>query len=98
MGSDSPSSNEGFDPVQDEVEEYFKQQQSPQETSPLEFWKINKCRFPVLACLARNYLAITVTSTPAERVFSVAGLVESRLRASLTPEHVEMLAFLNKNM
>ena len=98
LGSDSPSSNEGCDPVQDEVEGYFKQQQSPRETSPLEFWKINKCRFPVLACLARNYLAITATSTPAERVFSVAGLVVSRLRASLTPEHLDMLVFLNKNM
>ena len=54
LGSDSPSSNERFDSVQDKVEEYFKQQQSPRETSSLEFWKINKCRFPVIACLART--------------------------------------------
>ena len=31
-------------------------------------------------------------------VFSVAGLVVSRLRASLSHEHVDMLVFLNKNM
>ena len=48
--------------------------------------------------LAKKYLAITATSTPAERVFSVAGLIVSRLRASLSPEHVDMLVFLNKNM
>ena len=40
------------------------------------------------------------TSRPVERVFSVVGLIVSRLRASLSPEHVhvDMLVFLNKNM
>jgi len=55
------------------------------------------CR-PTLAGLAEKYLAITATSTPAERIFSVAGLIVSQLRASLTPEHVDMLVLLNKNM
>lgn len=99
LGSDSPGSSiEDSDPVQDEVDDYFKQQQQPRDSSPLEWWKVNKCRFPTLAGLARKYLAITATSTPAERVFSVAGLIVSRLRASLTPEYVDMLVFLNKNM
>jgi len=30
-------------------------------------------------------------------VFSVARLIVPRLSASLTPEHVDMLVFLNKN-
>lgn len=94
LGSDSPGSSiEDSDPVQDEVEDFFKQQQQPRDSSPLEWWKVNACRFPTLAVLARKYLAITATSTPAERVFSVAGLKVSRLRASLTPEHVDMLVF-----
>ena len=63
-----------------------------------DWWKVNGHRFPLLARLSRKYLAITATSTPAERVFSVAGLIVSRLRASLSPEHVDMLVFLNKNM
>ena len=99
LGSDSPaSSSDSSDPVQDEVENYFKQEQSPRDTPPLDWWKVNGHRFPSLARLARKYLAITATSTPAERVFSVAGLVVSHLRASLSPEHVDMLVFLNKNM
>ena len=97
LGSDSPaSSGDSSDPVQDEVENYFKQEQSPRDSSPLDWWKVNGHRFPLLAGLARKYLAITATSTPAERVFSVAGLVVSRLRASLSPEHVDMLVFLTR--
>ena len=99
LGSDLPaSSSDSSDPVQGEVENYFKQEQSPRDSSPLNWWKVNGHRFPLLARLARKYLAITATSTPAEGVFSVAGLVVSRLRASLSPEHVDMLVFLNKNM
>ena len=69
LGSDSPGSSiEDSDPVQDEVEDFFKQQQQqqPRESSPLEWWKVNACRFPTLAVLARKCLAITATSTPAE--------------------------------
>ena len=35
LGSDSPGSSiEDSDPVQDEVEDFFKQQQQPRESSP----------------------------------------------------------------
>ena len=65
---------------------------------PSTWWKGNGHRFPLLARLARKYQAITATSTPAEGVLSVAGLVVSCLKASLSPEHVDMLVFSNKNM
>lgn len=35
---------------------------------------------------------------PPERVFTAAGIAVNRLRTRLTPEHVDMLIFLNKNM
>ena len=44
-----------------------------------------------------KYLSVPATSVPAERVFSMAGLVVNRLRARLTSEHVDMLVFLRKN-
>ena len=52
---------------------------------------------------APPYTQITQTQTssyaqiPAERVFSTAGLIVNRLRTRLSPEHVDMLIFLNKN-
>ena len=81
------------DHVKNEIEDYFKQIQTPCDTSPLDWWKVNKYRYPTLALLAQKYLTITATSTPSERVFSAAGLIVSRLRSSLTPDHVDMLVF-----
>ena len=58
---------------------------------------MNGNRFPHLENLAKKYLAIPATSTPSERVFSVAGIVVDKRRAALTPEMVDALVFLNKN-
>ena len=56
-----------------------------------------KARFYGLKRLARKYLAIPATSAPSERVFSLAGNICSRRRASLSPDHLDALVFLNAN-
>lgn len=81
----------------EEVESYLREPSAALEINPLAWWKINGPRFPRLAALARRYLCIPGTSVPSERVFSAAGLTVNRLRTRLTPEHVDMLIFLNKN-
>ena len=58
---------------------------------------MNGSHFSHLEPLARRYLAIPATSTPLERVFSVAGIVVDRRRSALTPEMIDTLMFLNKN-
>ena len=58
---------------------------------------LNGSRFSHLEPLARRYLAIPATSTPSERVFSVAGIVVDKRRSALTPEMIDALVFLNKN-
>ena len=42
-------------------------------------------------------LAILATSAPSERVFSLAGNICSRRRASLSPDHLYALVFLIAN-
>ena len=53
---------------------------------PLAWWKKNSTKFPLLATLAREYLAIPATSAPSERIWSRASRVLSLKRASLKPE------------
>nr|KAG5685994.1 hypothetical protein BaRGS_028327 [Batillaria attramentaria] len=66
--------------------------------NPLSWWRVNEARFPLLARMAKMYLAIPATSVPSERVFSTAGDILTSQRASLKPEHVDKLLFLKKNL
>ena len=64
---------------------------------PLEWWKSRQSSLPVLSEVARSVLAVPATSVPSERIFSKAGQIVSKRRASLKPNHVDMMIFLNKN-
>ena len=63
----------------------------------LEFWKGQESRLPLLASLAKDTLAIQVTSASSERVFSEGGNVVSKKRTLLNPENAEMLVFIHDN-
>ncbi|XP_070401322.1 E3 SUMO-protein ligase ZBED1-like [Nothobranchius furzeri] len=81
--------------IQNEVLAYFREQSLPKTDDPLIWWKANEQRFPTLAKLANPLLCIPATSTPSERLFSAAGNIVSKKRASLSPEHVDVLTFLH---
>ncbi|XP_077315552.1 RUN domain-containing protein 1 isoform X1 [Lithobates pipiens] len=83
--------------VRNEIHMYFSEQAILKEENPLKWWKENEKRFPILAMLAKSYLSVPATSTPSERLFSVAGNIVTKKRASLTSEHVDMLTFLHCN-
>ncbi|XP_070401545.1 E3 SUMO-protein ligase ZBED1-like [Nothobranchius furzeri] len=104
LDSDSTSSDEEQDEeqlsneaIQNEVLAYFGEQSLPKKDDPLIWWKANEQRFPTLAKLANSLLCIPATSTPSERLFSAAGNIVSKKRASLSPEHVYVLNFLRCN-
>ncbi|CAL9706522.1 unnamed protein product [Knipowitschia caucasica] len=80
-----------------EVKNFLTENPISLEVNPVHWWKTNATRFPRVANLAQKYLAIPGTSVPSERVFSTAGLTVNRLRTRLSPEHVDMLIFMNKN-
>ncbi|XP_064417131.1 E3 SUMO-protein ligase ZBED1-like [Latimeria chalumnae] len=84
--------------VQTELENYILEPCIPPNQDPLEWWRVSENHYRKLARLAKVYLCILATSVPAERVFSAAGLIVNRLRSRLSPEHVDMLIFLSKNL
>jgi hypothetical protein len=64
-------------------------------TNPLRWWKTKARLFPLVASLARRLLAIPATSAPAERLFSHAGLVITKLRAALKAKNAAVAVFLH---
>lgn len=81
--------------VRNEVLTYFGEKSLAKEENPLLWWKANNDRFPMLARLAKSYLCIPATATPSERLFSAAGNIASKKRASLSQEHVNILTVLH---
>ncbi|KAK9528502.1 hypothetical protein VZT92_012656 [Zoarces viviparus] len=65
---------------------------------PLVWWKSNECKYPHIAMMARRYLAVPGTLVPSERVFSTAGDIVTAKRSTLSPENVDILIFLKKNL
>lgn len=82
----------------DEVEHFLKEPALDPDCNALEWWKSNAERFPTLSRLARQLLCIPATSVPSERIFSTSGNIVTKTRASLKPDNVDMLVFLNKNL
>lgn len=56
----------------------------------LDWWKGQSTKHPILAAMARDILAIQVSSVASERAFSASGRVLNDRRTSLSPESLEM--------
>ncbi|CAN0463050.1 unnamed protein product, partial [Ascophyllum nodosum] len=61
---------------------------------PLDWWRINAVKFPLLAALARRLLTILASQAQSERVFSSAGQIVTQTRNPLSSENVELLVAL----
>ncbi|XP_064459035.1 zinc finger BED domain-containing protein 4-like [Ornithodoros turicata] len=66
-------------------------------TSVLDFWRSAQTQLPWLSCLAKKVLCVPATSTPSERVFSIAGLIVRAKRANLHPLTLDKLIFIHDN-
>lgn len=76
-----------------ELEKYLGEDTEPEDTKfyILAWWKVNSSRFPVLAQLARDVLAIQISTVSLESVFSTTGRILDDFRTSMTPFMVEAL-------
>ncbi|KAE8704271.1 hypothetical protein F3Y22_tig00110458pilonHSYRG00383 [Hibiscus syriacus] len=57
----------------------------------LSWWKVNNPRFPVLSNMAKDVLAIPLSTVASESAFSTGGRVLDQFRSSLTPKMVQAL-------
>ena len=69
--------------------------EEPEDDGPkfdiLDWWKVNSSRFPILACLARDVLAVPISTVASKSAFSTGGRILDEFRSSLTPFMVEAL-------
>lgn len=80
-----------------EISIYFSEPLIPLKEDPLQWWKTNQQRFPLLAKTAKIYLCAPPTSVPSERLFSTAGDIRSHTRNRMSPVNAERLVFLKGN-
>ena len=76
-----------------ELEKYLAEDSGdPDKTFDiLGWWKENSSRFPILGNMARDILAIPITTVASESAFSTSGRILDNFRTSLTPFMVHAL-------
>ncbi|XP_059923557.1 E3 SUMO-protein ligase ZBED1-like [Gadus macrocephalus] len=84
--------------AEEEITKYRAEPPASLNESPLTWWRSREGELPLLARLAGHYLCVPGTSVASERVFSTAGDIITAKRSCITPEHVNELLFLNKNL
>jgi len=79
-----------------ELELYLEENKLPrvENYDVLGYWKQNESRLPVLSQMARDILAIPLSTVASESAFSVGGRVLDAYRGSLKPKTVEAIIFL----
>ena len=60
----------------------------------LAYWNQNGSRFPIISQMARDVLAIPLSTVASESTFSVGGRVLDSYRSSLAPKTVESIICL----
>lgn len=64
------------------------------EDNPLSFWKNYEQRLPLLASIARKYLAIPASSSPSERAFSRFKFITPSTRNRLDSTRIQQLMYM----
>ncbi|GKV48941.1 hypothetical protein SLEP1_g55721 [Rubroshorea leprosula] len=76
-----------------ELEKYLAEdsEDENEDIDVLQWWKMNEHRFPVLATMARDVLAVPISTIASKSAFSSGGQVLDAFRSSLTPRMAQAL-------
>lgn len=86
-------SNSTADAIAD-IGQYVEKPSIPKTDFPIEYWNHSDNN---LKEIALKYPCIPAISTPAERIFSKAGLIMTDRRSRLSSKHLNELLFINQN-
>ncbi|KAL0296012.1 UNVERIFIED_CONTAM: Zinc finger BED domain-containing protein RICESLEEPER 1 [Sesamum radiatum] len=83
----------GKDHVTSELEKYLSEdvEEYREKFDILKWWKVNTQRFPILSKMARDILAVPVSTVASEAAFSTGGRVLDAFRSSLSPKIVQAI-------
>ncbi|KAL0448525.1 UNVERIFIED_CONTAM: Zinc finger BED domain-containing protein RICESLEEPER 1 [Sesamum latifolium] len=70
---------------------FKKDNKIEKEFDVLEWWRVNSAKYKVLSFMARDILAIPITTVASEATFSAGSRVIDKYRASLTSETIQVL-------
>ena len=76
--------------IDDEITRYLRATSvGDKRAAPLIWWKLNESRFPTIAAVARDVLAIQASSVASESAFSQAGLLIDDKRTCLGDDSIK---------
>ena len=79
--------------VKSELDSYLEEDCMPHSSDfdILSWWKTNKARYPLLSEIAKDFLAIPISTVASESAFSTGGRILSPHRSRLHPDTLEAL-------
>lgn len=79
-----------------DIDLYFEDPLLPRTTNidVLAYWRSNKSRYPIVSQMAKDVLAVPISTVASESAFSVGGRVLDCFRSSLKPSTVEAIICL----
>ncbi|XP_009885389.1 PREDICTED: zinc finger BED domain-containing protein 1-like [Charadrius vociferus] len=84
---------ESMPEIHQQLENYIVEPLCKRSTNPLHWWKNNEHRFPAVARLSRQYLAIPATALLPEQAFATGQSALEHRRAVLAPENLRLCRY-----
>ncbi|KAL2517937.1 BED-type domain-containing protein [Abeliophyllum distichum] len=91
---DEKQTEKNLTDIKNDVERYLldaRESVKNKDFDVLNWWKVNKSKYGILSNIARDVLAIQVSTVALESAFSTGGRILDPFRSSLSPKIVEVL-------